>query len=234
MFLVRAGRFAADIARHAVPVGGIFARDWHPITGIAVYWLESLFLALVAAMLCLLLQRRTSAAVRGAAVRDGDDEAVRAIDAERAHLQAAHIAPNDVLLFHVGSLGVFGAFLGGLLFIMVSKGHVPTPVPWGEVGEAALAMGLTIAVGFLFDLWRFDRTSVADVRARVDACTSRWALLWLLGFVGTAFIVFLGRPLVFFTLFAGLKILFESWARLARLFGWRSLKDRAADRVNAV
>ncbi len=90
-------------------------------------------------------------------------------------------------------------------------------------------MLIVVAIGLTMDLWGFTRWTVADVRARVDACMVRWALLWMLGFFGTALMVFTGRPTFFFGFFAGLKVLFESWARLARMFRWRSLKDREAD-----
>jgi hypothetical protein len=71
------------------------------------------------------------------------------------------------------------------------------------------------------------------VQSRVDACLVRWGLLWMLGFFGTAIMVFSGRPTFFFGFFAGLKVLFETWGRLARMFGWRSLKDREADAKRA-
>ena len=138
-------------------------------------------------------------------------------------------APKFVLLFHLGSLGIFGAFLAGIVFIMIGNGHLAEPVRWRELGEGAEAMLIVVAIGLTMDLWGFRQWTVADVQARVDACMVRWALLWMLGFFGTAVMVFTGRPTFFFGFFAGLKVLFESWARLARMFGWRSLKDREAD-----
>ena len=60
MLIARIGEFVATAARHALPVGGIFGRDWHPATAIVVYWVESVLLAIVAASLCALVQRRAS------------------------------------------------------------------------------------------------------------------------------------------------------------------------------
>jgi hypothetical protein len=235
VLLARAGQFLATVARHAVPLGGLFGRDWHPVTALGVYWLESVLLVLAAAGLCVLIQRRISADAASALAREGGDgPATRAVAAERAALVAAHISPKFVLLFHLGSLGIFGAFLAGIVFIMIGNGHLAEPVRWGELGEGAEAMLIVVAIGFTMDLWAFRQWTVADVQARVDACMVRWALLWMLGFFGTALMVFTGRPTFFFGFFAGLKVLFESWARLARMFGWRSLKDREADAAKSV
>ena len=228
--LISAAQFLATVARHAVPVGGLLGRDWHPVTALGVYWLESVLLALVAAGLCVLIQRRiTSDAASALAREGGDGPATRAVAAERTALVAAHITPKPVLLFHLGSLGIFGAFLAGIVFIMIGEGHLDEPVRWRELGEGAGAMLIVVAIGLTMDVWGFRQWTVADVRARVDACMVRWALLWMLGFFGTAIMVFTGRPTVFFGFFAGLKVLFETWGRLARMFGWRSLKDREAD-----
>lgn len=82
-------------------------------------------------------------------------------------------------------------------------------------------------VGWLFDLWGFNRLTVKDLSAGVDAGHGRWALLWLLGFFGTAIMVFLGSPGFFFGFFAVMKVLFEVLSRLERRFGWGSLKDSA-------
>ena len=38
--------------------------------------------------------------------------------------------------------------------------------------------------------------------------------------------LYTGRASFFLGLFAGLKLTWEVWGTLARMFGWRSLKDR--------
>jgi hypothetical protein len=83
-------------------------------------------------------------------------------------------------------------------------------------------------VTLALDVWRFDSLDVAAVAGRVNACLSRWAMFWLVGFVGTGLMVVTGKPTIIFGFFAVLKVVFESWARVARLFGWRSLNDRQA------
>lgn len=233
MLIARAGELLATVARHAVPLNGLFGRDWHPVTALGVYWLESVLLVLVATLLCVLLARRTAPDTLLAAQADGDDEAVRAIKAERSALAAAHIEPGPVLLFHLGSLVFFGVFLSALLFVMVQNGKIPGPIPWGELVDGGQVMAIVIAIGLMMDLWAFRRMRVDDVASRVNACLARWALLWLLGFAGTAILIFTDRPSFFFGFFAGLKVLFEVWGRLARLFGWKSLKDRQADASRA-
>ncbi len=55
----RIGQFVTTVARHAVPIGGVFGRDWHPASAIAVYWVESVLLVLATAALCALFVRRT-------------------------------------------------------------------------------------------------------------------------------------------------------------------------------
>ena len=198
--LARIAQPLTTVLRHLVPIGGIFGRDWHPVTALVVYWLESVLLALAAVTLCAMMQRRASA----------------------AEIKVAGIQPRDVLLFHVGSLFVFGAFLAGVLVILIGNGHIDGPFSWREMREGAAAMLLILSAGFILDLWRFDTFSVAAVQARVDACTGRWALFWLLGFFGTLLMMFTGRPAFFLGLFAVLKPVFESWPKIAGLFGSRN------------
>jgi hypothetical protein len=193
--------------RQFIPLNGIFAEAWKPSTAIALYWFESLLLAVVAVALCWRLQRRTPE--------------------EQLLVKKASIEPGPVAVFHVGSLAVFGAFLGGILFILTAKGHLP-PFDFQEFRGAATSMMLVIGVGFVLDMIVFQSIGVAAVESRVNACLGRWALLWLLGFAGTAMLVFTGRPGTFIGFFAILKTVWEVWGMLARLFGWKSLKERNA------
>lgn len=64
------------------------------------------------------------------------------------------------------------------------------------------------------------------LRNRVDACLTRWALFWLVGFFGTILMAVTGRPAIIFGFFAVLKVVFESWGQATRFFGWRSLNER--------
>jgi hypothetical protein len=221
VLFARIGQFVAAIARHAVPIGGIVGLDWQPVTAITVYWLESVLLGLGVIALCALLKRRTSADVRGAAWQRGEHETVRAIDAEREEFRIAQLEPTSGLVVLIGGLGIVGGFLGGLMIIMVANGYIKEPVRWREVREGVTAMALVVAVTFLFDLWSFHRMRVVDVRARVDACLSRWALLWILCFVGTIMMVWSDKPTLFFGLFAVLKVSFEALGRLERYLGAR-------------
>jgi hypothetical protein len=225
VLLARLGQALSTSARHILPAGGIFAADWHPATAMAVYWVESVLLALAVSALCAIMDRRTSPAAIARARSAGDHEEEQAITAERLALNQAQIKPGDVFGFHVGSLIAFAAFLGGVLLILVGNGHVE-PLRWPEIRDGALAMLVIVSLGFLFDLWRFDSYSAADLRTRVDACLVRWGLFWMLGFFGTLIMALSGRPLWFLGLFSVLKITFESWARLARLLRWRSVKDQ--------
>ena len=197
--LSRVGRFIADVARHAVPIGGVFGRDWHPVTALAVYWLESVALVVVAAALASMMKRR----------------------APPSDIKAAGIEPRDLLVFFLGSLSVFGGFLAGVLLIAFGNGHIAEPMRWPELREGAQAMLAVIAIGLLFDLWSQDRLTVRDVQGRVNACVARWGLFWLVGFVGTLLMIFTGRATIFFGFFAVLKVIFETWGRLARMLGWR-------------
>ena len=230
--IARFARFATTSARHALPVGGVFAANWHPAAIIAVYWIESVLLVLATAGLCYLLKRRTDDASIAALRLDGREDEIRAIEDERRELRKAAIEPGDVLLFYLGSLFVFAGFLGGVITIMIGNGHLES-MRWHELSDGAQAMALVVAIGLAIDLWRFEHFTVAAVAARVNDCLVRWSLFWLLGFVGTILIAVTGRPMIFFGFFAALKIIFESWARLARFFGWKSLKDRQADAANA-
>jgi hypothetical protein len=215
--------------RQIVPLNGIFGSDWRPASAIAVYWFESVLLAAVTVVLCVILERRTSDRAIADARAAGDAEGARAIQAEQAAARKAGVKPHDVLLFHGASLAIFGVFLGAILFVMTANGHVVDPFDWDEFREGATAMALVIGIGFAIELVVLRPVSVAAVQSRLDACTGRWALLWLLGFVGTSLMVFTGRPGMFIGLFAVLKVTWEVWGALARLFGWKSLRERASE-----
>ena len=198
----------------------MFGLDWHPVTALAVYWLESVLMVLAAGSLCALLARRASRANVLAARENGDEEAARAIQAEHDRFEAAHIKPRPILYFHLGSLAFFGVFLGLLLIVMISNHKIDTPVPWGELREGATAMAIVIIIGWVIDLLSFNRMSVANVAARVEGCTTRFALFVLLMF-STWPMMFYDRPGILFGTFAGLKVTFESLSRLERWLGWK-------------
>jgi hypothetical protein len=195
--------------RQLIPLNGIFVDGWHPSTAVALYWFESVLLAVIAVVLCWRFERRAA-----------DAE-------EREAAKEAGIDPRAVAVFHIGSLAVFGGFLGGILLILTGNKHLP-PFNWAEFRDGADAMMLVIAVSFAYEMLSFRSMGMAAVQSRVNACLGRWALLWLLGFVGTVLLVLTGRPIAFIGWFAILKAVWEVWGTLARVFGWTSLQERAA------
>lgn len=223
--IARVSRFLATCARHAVPVGGILGQEWHPVTALSVYWLESVLLVLGAAFLSWRMLRRTSNQALDEARRAGNKEGARRLGQERRELKDAHVAPGGLLAFHLGSLGVFAGFLGGVIVILVGNGHIPPP-RWAELSDAAQAIAVIVMIDVAIDLFRFDSLTVAALGQRVDACLTRWSLFWLVGFFGTILMAVTGRPTMIFGFFAVLKVVFESWGRAARTFGWRSLDER--------
>jgi hypothetical protein len=212
--------------RQIIPLNGIFADGWQPSTAIALYWFESVLLVVIAVVLCWRLQRRTSDDAIASARASGDTAAAAMLAAERQRAKDAGVEPGAVLLFHGASLAIFGVFLGAILFILTAKKHL-APFAWEEFRDGADAMMLVIAVGFALEMLTFRSMNVAAVQSRVNACLGRWALLWLLGFVGTMLLIFTGRPGAFIGWFAILKAVWEGWGTLARLFGWTSLQERA-------
>ncbi len=227
-FFKRVLGFLPNPARQAVPLYGIFVGQWQPASAIAVYWLESVALAAIAVTLCVQLKKRTSDAEIGRAQAAGDSEFASLIQQEQRAARAAGVDPGSVLLFHGGSLAVFGLFIGAILFILTSKGTLEHPFDWDEFADGANAMLLAIAIGLAIEWLLFPQASVDAVQGRVNACNGRWALLWLVGFGGTAAMVFTGRPGTFIAFFAILKVAWEALSTLARVFNWRSLQDRAA------
>lgn len=199
--------FLTTTARQAVPVGGIFALGWQPAVAIAVYWIESVLLAGIAVMLCIRLRD-------GAAATPPDK------------LKAAGLTPRDVLLFHWGSMALFGLFFALILTGLALNGRIE-PVDWNELQYAAGGMAVVLALGFVIDSVLLPDPTIAAVQARVNACLGRWALMWLLGFGGTVAMAVTGRPETFFRVFAVLKLTWEVWGLMARTFGWTSLQDRA-------
>lgn len=223
--IARLSRFLATCARHAVPLGGILAQEWHPVTALAVYWVESVLLVIGAALLSRRMFQHTSGQAIADARREGDEAEARRLETTRRDLEKAHIEPDGVLVFYLGSLGVFAGFLAGVIVILVGNGHIPPP-RWAELSDAAQVIAIIVAIDVAIDLFRFDTLTVAALRQRVDACLTRWSLFWLVGFVGTILMAITGRPTIIFGFFAVLKVIFESWGRLARTFGWRSLDER--------
>jgi hypothetical protein len=213
-------------ARQYIPLNGIFADGWQPSTAIALYWFESVLLVVLAAVLCWRIQRRTSDEAIDSARASGDHDLAEALTAEKHLAKKAGLDAPTVLTFYGGSLGVFGGFLGGVLLILTANKHLP-PFDWQEFRDGADAMMLVIAFGFALEMLTFRSMNVAAIQSRVNACMGRWALLWLLGFVGVFLLVFTGRPSVFIGWFAILKAVWEGWGMLASFFGWRSLQERA-------
>ncbi len=127
-----------------------------------------------------------------------------------------------MLIFHLPSLGMFGLFFAAIFFIASQNGLFETPLNWTEFRDGATAMLIVVALGFGIEQIFFPATSVDAVRDRVDACTGRWALLWMLGFFGTGMMLFTGRPETLISFFAVLKVTHETWGGLARTFGWKS------------
>jgi hypothetical protein len=223
--IARVGEFLSTVGRQAIPLGGIFSEDWRPVTALAVYWIESLLLALVAVGLCALLKRRSSDAAVAAARADGDEASAQGLAAEQLQRRQAGVEPKDVAIFHLASFALFGVFFSLLMVILVSNGHITDPIAWSEIRGGGLAMLAIVGMGFLIDLWRFPSATVAGVQARVDACTARWALFWLVGFVGVGLMAFIGRVGFFLGFFGILKLTWEVWGTLANMFGWRSARD---------
>lgn len=214
--------------RQAIPLNGIFADGWPASTALALYWFESVLLVVVVAVLCWRLRRRVSDEAIAAARARGDDDAAAALTLEQQAASRAGVKPSDVMVFHLGSLFVFGGFLGGILLILTANGHIP-PFDWEGFRDGADSMMLVIGLSFGLEMLAFPAMSVTAVQSRVDGCLGRWGMLWLLGFGGVMLMAFTGRPAVFFGWFAILKAVFETWGMLARVFGWKSLKERQAE-----
>lgn len=217
---------ALTAARQAVPVGGIIALGWQPAVALAVYWLESMLLVAIAVESCFRLRDRTSAGAIAEARAAGDEAYADALQSESRTVATAGVNPRDVMLFHFGSMALFGVFFAAIVLILTMNGRIE-PIDWTELQDAAGAMAIVIGIGFAVDRLMIPNPGVALVQARVNACNGRWALMWLLGFGGTTAMVFTGRPQIFFQVFAVLKVTWEIWGLLARTFGWKSLKDRA-------
>ena len=71
-----------------------------------------------------------------------------------------------------------------------------------------------VALGAASDILGFRRLPAGEVGARVDACTGRWAMFWLLGFAGPILVAVFGKPMAFFAFFGLLK----AWWEIARVF----------------
>ena len=206
------------VARQVVPLNGIFGLGWQPGSAIAIYWIESVLLAAVAVALSVRLQRQLAHAMTEARAAGALGEAARIADEQRA-AHTAGVNPTQVSLLFGFSLAVFGVFILVVLWLLASKGTIDRPFDWNEVSDGATAMAIVIAVGLAIDLVLFPTMSVAAVQNRVNAGLTRWGLFWTLGFVGTALVVFTGRPDAFLWLFAVLKAVIETLGAVERALG---------------
>lgn len=185
-------RLALRGAAQGPPVAGVLAGAVHPAGGLLLYWVESVLLLFATALLLALFARR------GAPPRE---------------IAEAGIRTRDVLLVHGGAFAIFGLFYAGLLAVLVGNGHVDAAglrsalpaLPW---------IALLVAAELAIDLARLRSATAADLARRVDAGTRRFVLFWFVGFFGVFATILLGKPLVIFALFAGLKLLFELGAAL--------------------
>jgi hypothetical protein len=102
-----------------------------------------------------------------AARRAGADDHARTIDLEREEFRKASIRPQDVALFHVGSLFVFGLFFTMLLFVMIGNGLIGERFVSSEFRDGAVGILIAVGFGFAIDLWRLPSMSVNAVQSRV-------------------------------------------------------------------
>ena len=212
----RIAEFLLTIGRQVIPISGVVGFGWHPIAALAVYWFESVLLALVAAALCALMERQLRPALAGGAFNPANPHAPEAVARAQA-FSRANLRASDVLLFHGGSLVFFGVFFGLLMVIFVGNGHVAGNLDFSAISDGLIAMAVVVAIGFTIDLWNLDRMPITALESRVTACASRWALFWILGFVGTWLIGLTGKAMLFFSLFTGLKVTWEIVARVRQV-----------------
>jgi hypothetical protein len=209
------------LARQAVPLNGIFGIGWQPGSAIVIYWVESVLMAAVAVGFCWRLKRQLSDSAIIEARAAGALAEATWIAEEQRSARTAGVDPMKLSLFFGASLAVFGVFIAFALWMLASKGAIDQPFDWNEVSDAATAMAIVIAISLAIDLVLFPTMSVAAVQGHVNACLTRWGLLWTLGFVGTALIGFTGNPVVFLWLFAVLKAVIETLSVVERALGWR-------------
>ncbi len=141
-------------------------------------------------------------------------------DTRLADLEKAKVRPRDIALVHGAGFLIFGGFFAGILLILSQNHGVPLPSTAELRSGLPPLVGLAV-LGFLLDLPGLGRRPASFVAARVNAGTSRWAILWGVGFFGTILMVVTGRPLAIFLVFAALKTLFEVGAALERVTGMK-------------
>jgi hypothetical protein len=211
-WLGRFGRLVGVGGAQAVPVGGVFAAGWSPVTAIALYWFESLLLVVATAVLTALLRRTAELAP----VDTPDDVADR--DRRLRDIDRANIRTRDIVAFYGGSMLLFGVFVAMVTFV-ITQGAVFEELDVAQLQRGALAMTAFIGVGLAADAFRITSLPVATVQARVDSNMGRWAFFWILGFCGVLGAMLFGTPRTFFSFFVGLKAFWELGTLFDRAIG---------------
>jgi hypothetical protein len=202
-------RVLGTAGAQAVPLGGVLGLGWGTVTGMALYWVESLLLVFATGILAILLRRET-AAVPG---EGGDARAARGRRRDEANRWK--VRPKEVFEFHLLSLLIFGGAMAGTGYA-VTKGGILAEFDLVEFQRGVLALTLCVGLAMAVDAWRIATVPVASVGRRVKQLTSRWVLFWALGFFGPLLTWILDEPRAVFGLFGGLKAWWEVTGALER------------------
>lgn len=196
---------------NGVPAFGLFGAGWSPATVLALYWWETLLTSLLLGLL--IARHRRLTRKRGhyrqqiqasVTVQSGTGE-------KRPHKFGSFLSEFlTVSLFFTFVHGVFLAFI----FLMVGTSENGLGVDRGALETALPAIALLAALGLAIDLIRVGDRPFAWLRKRSEGVIGRVMLIQVTIIFGMLFMVTRDKPMAFFSVFLGLKLMADIGAYL--------------------
>lgn len=199
---------------NGVPAFGLFGAGWSPATVLAVYWWETLLTSLLLGLL--IARHRRLTRKRGhyreqlqasVTVQSGTGE-------KRQHKFGSFL--SEFLTVSLFFTFVHGVFLAFILFMMGTSGSGGNGlgVDRGALETAVPAIALLAVLGFAIDLVGVGDRPFAWLRKRSEGVIGRVMLIQMTIILGMMFMAARDKPMAFFSVFLGLKLMADIGAYL--------------------
>jgi Family of unknown function (DUF6498) len=196
---------------NGVPAFGLFGAGWSPATVLALYWWETLITSLLLGLL--IARHRRLTRKRGhyreqlqvaVTVQSGTGE-------KRPHKFGSFL--SEFLTVSLFFTFVHGVFLAFILF-MIGTAENGLGVDRGALETAVPAIALLAVLGFAIDLIGVGDRPFGWLRKRSEGVIGRVMLIQLTIILGMVFMAARDKPMGFFSVFLGLKLMADIGAYL--------------------